>query len=154
MSTTTIHRKLVRDGIPAVIKENGDTAVVDVLSHEDFIEALFAKMAEELAELRAAGPGEQLEELADVHETFVALTLALFSLAATPENENHGAFLKALRNASAATRLRRARAPPGTQPKTGNRTGSAHGWHPRCRASPSIRAASRCGWSDRQPRAA
>ena len=77
MSTTTIHRKLVRDGIPAVIKENGDTAVVDVLSHEDFIEALFAKMAEELAELRAAGPGEQLEELADVHETFVALTVAL-----------------------------------------------------------------------------
>jgi len=38
-------------------------------------------------------------------EPKVALTLALFSLAATPENENHGAFLKALRNASAATRL-------------------------------------------------
>ena len=33
------------------------------------------------------------------------LTLALFSLAATPENENHGAFLKALRSASPAARL-------------------------------------------------
>lgn len=31
-----------------------------------------------------------------------ALTLALFSLAATPENENHGAFLKALRVATPA----------------------------------------------------
>ena len=30
----------------------------------------------------------------------VALTVALFSLAATPENENHGAFLKALRAAA------------------------------------------------------
>ncbi len=33
------------------------------------------------------------------------LTLALFSLAATPENENHGAFLKALRSASSTSRL-------------------------------------------------
>ena len=33
------------------------------------------------------------------------LTVALFSLAATPENENHGAFLKALRAASSSTRL-------------------------------------------------
>ncbi|MGH6611849.1 MAG: DUF2868 domain-containing protein [Burkholderiaceae bacterium] len=31
-----------------------------------------------------------------------ALTLALFNMAATPETENHGAFLKALRSASAA----------------------------------------------------
>lgn len=77
MSTTTIHQKLVRDGIPAIILANGDSSVVDVLSHEDFIEALFAKMAEELAELRAAGPDGQLAELADVHETFAALTLAL-----------------------------------------------------------------------------
>lgn len=35
----------------------------------------------------------------------VTLTLALFSLAATPENENHGAFLKALRSTSSAPRL-------------------------------------------------
>ncbi|HVE90418.1 MAG TPA: DUF2868 domain-containing protein [Burkholderiaceae bacterium] len=33
------------------------------------------------------------------------LTLALFNLASTPENENHGAFLKALRGAPAAPRL-------------------------------------------------
>ncbi len=35
----------------------------------------------------------------------VPLTLALFGLAATPENENHGAFLKALRTASSAARF-------------------------------------------------
>ncbi len=35
----------------------------------------------------------------------VPLTLALFSLAATPENENHGAFLKTLRTELAAARL-------------------------------------------------
>ena len=33
------------------------------------------------------------------------LTLALFSLAATPENENQGTFLKAVRNVSSSTRL-------------------------------------------------
>ena len=35
----------------------------------------------------------------------VLLTLALFGLAATPENENHGTFLKALRTASESARL-------------------------------------------------
>jgi hypothetical protein len=35
----------------------------------------------------------------------VLLTLALFGLAATPENENHGTFLKALRSASESARL-------------------------------------------------
>ena len=35
----------------------------------------------------------------------VTLTLALFSLAATPENENHGAFLKALRSTPSTRRL-------------------------------------------------
>lgn len=79
MSTTTtaIHRKLVRDNIPAIIEENGDDSEVRALSQEEFVEALYAKMAEELAELRAAGPGEQLTELADVHETFTALAGAL-----------------------------------------------------------------------------
>jgi hypothetical protein len=38
-------------------------------------------------------------------ESPAPLTLALFNLATTPENENHGAFLKALRGAPAATRL-------------------------------------------------
>lgn len=74
---TTVHRKLVRDGIPAIIAAAGDTAEVRVLSQEEFIEALFAKMSEELAELQAAGPDQQLAELADVHETFAALTRAL-----------------------------------------------------------------------------
>ena len=35
----------------------------------------------------------------------VTLTLALFSLAATPENENHGVFLKVLRNTSSVRSL-------------------------------------------------
>ena len=38
-------------------------------------------------------------------DTPATLVLALFSLAATPENENHGAFLRALRTASPASRL-------------------------------------------------
>jgi hypothetical protein len=37
--------------------------------------------------------------------TPATLVLALFSLAATPENENHGAFLRALRTVSPASRL-------------------------------------------------
>jgi len=39
---------------------------------------------------------------ADQHKR---ITLALFTLTATPENENHGAFLKALRGALSSTRL-------------------------------------------------
>jgi hypothetical protein len=38
-------------------------------------------------------------------DPIVPLTLALFGLAATPENENHGAFLKTLRSALASARL-------------------------------------------------
>ena len=44
------------------------------------------------------------QTLADA-DARVPLTLALFSLAATPENENHGAFLKALRNTVVIPRL-------------------------------------------------
>jgi predicted house-cleaning noncanonical NTP pyrophosphatase (MazG superfamily) len=74
---TTFHRKLVRDNIPAIITAAGDTAEVRILNQEEYVEALFAKMSEELAELRAAAQDEQLSELADVHETFAALTRAL-----------------------------------------------------------------------------
>ncbi|MCU1522491.1 MAG: hypothetical protein JWM13_2760 [Arthrobacter sp.] len=59
-------------------------------------------MAEELAELKAAGPGEQLAELADVQETFSALTRALghsgaaVHLAAAATFFDGGAFKKRL----------------------------------------------------------
>ena len=39
------------------------------------------------------------------YNLLVTLTLALFSLAATPENENHGVFLKVLRNTSSVRSL-------------------------------------------------
>lgn len=69
----TLHRKLVRDRIPAIIEGNGGIPVTVVLDDEAFANALFAKMKEELAELRAAPPEEQISELADIQETFSAL---------------------------------------------------------------------------------
>lgn len=72
------YRKLVRDRIPELIRANGDHPITRVLERNDeYLLALHAKLAEESAELRAASPDDQLEELADILETLLALTSAL-----------------------------------------------------------------------------
>ncbi|MGH3982870.1 MAG: hypothetical protein ACRDST_09380 [Pseudonocardiaceae bacterium] len=75
MSPGTRHtfRKLVRDRIPVIINGNGEQPSVRRLSDAEFLDALFAKAREELVEVRAAPPSEQLEELADLFQ--VVLTL-------------------------------------------------------------------------------
>jgi predicted house-cleaning noncanonical NTP pyrophosphatase (MazG superfamily) len=66
--------KLVRDGIPEVIRANGEEPVTRVLSEEEYAGAVLEKVLEEAAELHAATSDEErLAEAADVYEVLVAV---------------------------------------------------------------------------------
>ena len=63
-----IYNKLVRDGIPEIIKSNGGQPFCHELSDREFEEALNDKLFEELKEVCEATGRERLEELADIYE--------------------------------------------------------------------------------------
>jgi predicted house-cleaning noncanonical NTP pyrophosphatase (MazG superfamily) len=66
--------KLVRDRIPELISADGRTPVVEELSGPRLINALYAKLNEEQAELLAASsPEDQCEEIADIIEVLFTL---------------------------------------------------------------------------------
>lgn len=68
------HNKLVRDGIPEIIRANGDHAEVDTLDDEDYIVALKQKLHEEAREAAdAPSVSSLIAELADVQEVIRAL---------------------------------------------------------------------------------
>jgi predicted house-cleaning noncanonical NTP pyrophosphatase (MazG superfamily) len=62
--------KLVRDDIPEIIEENGETAVTHTVAGEEYERRLFDKLDEEAAELRES---PTVEELADVLEVVHAI---------------------------------------------------------------------------------
>ena len=68
-----IYNKLVRDGIPEIIKENGGEVICHVLSDREFEEALNNKLFEEVKEVVEATGRERIEELADMLEIIKAL---------------------------------------------------------------------------------
>ncbi|MBE6586463.1 MAG: phosphoribosyl-ATP pyrophosphohydrolase [Ruminococcaceae bacterium] len=61
-----IYNKLVRDRIPEIIKAGGSTCTVRVLSDEEYLSMLDAKLTEELAEYHADGNPEELADLLEV----------------------------------------------------------------------------------------
>src|ERR1700679_4294977 len=63
-----VYNKLVRDKIPEIIRADGKKLKTRVLSDEEHLEALLAKVEEELKELREA---KNVEELADLHEVLL-----------------------------------------------------------------------------------
>ena len=67
--------------------------------------ALLGDDAEVLHPAITFGAESSASQMLPAADSGVLLTLALFGLAATPENENHGTFLKALRSASESARL-------------------------------------------------
>jgi predicted house-cleaning noncanonical NTP pyrophosphatase (MazG superfamily) len=71
--TATVHNKLVRDNIPAIIQANGDVPVTRTLKRDEFRAALLAKLSEEAEELRTAAPDSRIDELADLLEVLDAL---------------------------------------------------------------------------------
>ena len=70
---TIIHNKLVRDRIPEIIEASGNTCITEILSDEDYLKMLDAKLDEELAEYHA---DQNIEELADLMEVIKACAVA------------------------------------------------------------------------------
>lgn len=64
------YHKLVRDRIPEIIRENGETPVTRQVSGEEYHEFLVEKLHEEVTEFEENG---EVEELADVLEVVHAL---------------------------------------------------------------------------------
>ncbi|MHC1744018.1 MAG: DEAD/DEAH box helicase family protein [Syntrophobacteraceae bacterium] len=71
------HRKLVRDKIPEIIREQGGSALVRALSADEFDDAIGRKVLEEAHELfnawRTGSPQEILRECADVYEILLSI---------------------------------------------------------------------------------
>ena len=67
------YNKLVRDRIPEIIESSGRTCVTEILSDEDYLKMLDAKLDEELAEYHA---DQNIEELADLMEVIYAAAIA------------------------------------------------------------------------------
>lgn len=65
--------KLVRDRIPEIINQAGESPEVTVLAPEDLRTALMDKLLEEAQELRDSDASGRVEEMADVMEVIEAL---------------------------------------------------------------------------------
>jgi len=64
------HNKLVRDKIPEIIEQNGDSATVHILNNDEYKKALLKKLVEEADETLNAGADkdELKKEISDVLE--------------------------------------------------------------------------------------
>ena len=67
------YNKLVRDHIPEIIEASGKTCVTEILSDEDYLRMVDAKLDEELAEYHK---DQNIEELADLMEVIHAAAIA------------------------------------------------------------------------------
>jgi len=67
------YNKLVRDRIPEIIEADGKTCTTEILSDEQYIKMLDAKLGEELAEYQQS---KSFEELADMLEVIHAIVKA------------------------------------------------------------------------------
>ena len=67
------YNKLVRDRIPEIIEASGKSCVTEILSDEDYLCMIDAKLDEELAEYHK---DQNIEELADLIEVIYAATKA------------------------------------------------------------------------------
>lgn len=68
-----IYNKLVRDKIPEIIEADGKICATHILSEEEYIAALEAKLNEEVAEYQT---DKNLEEMADVLEVLQSICVA------------------------------------------------------------------------------
>ncbi len=70
---TIRYNKLVRDKIPQIIRQQGNSCVTEILSQADYLKMLDEKLEEELAEYRR---DQNLEELADLLEVLRSCAVA------------------------------------------------------------------------------
>ena len=67
------YKKLVRDKIPEIIKQNGDSPITRILDNEEYTKELNKKLLEECNEYLAS---EDVEEIADILEVIRAIIKA------------------------------------------------------------------------------
>lgn len=67
------YNKLIRDKIPEIIEAAGKQCLIEHMNEPEYIEALDAKLNEELAEYQK---DKSLEELADLLEVMYAVVIA------------------------------------------------------------------------------
>lgn len=67
------HNKLVRDGIPEIIRQAGKQCEVALMSEAEFSQALREKLLEEAQEAVVATPENLVSELADLQEVIDAI---------------------------------------------------------------------------------
>ena len=67
------YNKLVRDRIPEIIEASGKTCTIEILSNDDYLRMVDAKMDEELVEYHK---DQNIEELADLLEVIRAAAVA------------------------------------------------------------------------------
>lgn len=93
-----VYNKLVRDKIPNIIKDKGETPIIKILDNVEYKKELEKKLYEEYQEVIEASGDERIEELADMLEVIRALakleerTLDEVILIADNKNEKRGAF--------------------------------------------------------------
>lgn len=68
-----IYNKLVRDRIPEIIESSGKICKIEILSDEEYLKMIDAKLDEELAEYHK---DQNIEELADLLEVIRAAVVA------------------------------------------------------------------------------
>lgn len=68
-----VYNKLVRDKIPGIIEADGKTCKTHILSDDEYLTALEAKLNEEVVEYQI---DKNLEEMADVLEVLRAICVA------------------------------------------------------------------------------
>lgn len=67
------YNKLVRDKIPEIIEKDGKTCKTEILSDDEYLKMIDAKLDEELAEYHM---DQNIEELADLMEVIYAAAAA------------------------------------------------------------------------------
>lgn len=65
-----VYRKLVRDRIPEIINDEGNTAITRTLCDDEYSKELNNKLNEEVQEFLSDG---SVEELADIYEVLLAI---------------------------------------------------------------------------------
>ena len=88
----TYYNKLVRDRIPEILKAKSVDYEIDILSDDDYLKALDAKLDEEVAEYHE---NPCIEELADI---YTVLTYIFLARDIDMDMLNHVVFAKARKN--------------------------------------------------------
>lgn len=69
-----IYNKLVRDNIPEIIENNGETPITRILTDTEYKQELEKKLFEEYNEVLETCGKDRIEELADMLEIIIALS--------------------------------------------------------------------------------